>query len=450
MKMKNLILRYLLFYVVIVGLALSPVVSNSEDSIENLSLKDTIEMAIDANLNLKQSREEVKAAEETRKASITQFFPTLSSSYNYQHRNKELTQSLTGIGPSPNFVVRPDDQYTFVTSFNQPIFNGFSLINQYKVADLGLDAAEFSEKVTRQDVILDAKNAFYSVLKAEKLMGVAKQRVTQIAAQKDVAENFYEVGMSPLNDLLEAQASLANSRQAFIVAQNNLAIAKSQFNVVLRRPVNAPVEIEDILDYSPFVYDFDYCLGTAKENRLEITVADLEVEIAEKEVMLAKKDYFPSVNLRGNYTRTGDDYKAKGGEGISDSTSWEIQAVAEWEFWQWGRTHFGVREKLHRLSQAQYHRSQILDNIELEVKTSFLRTKESEKKIITVEKAIEQAKENFRINQERFKEQVATTTDVLDAQTLLSDTMTNYFTALYDFKISKAALYRSMGQEVME
>ncbi|MGD9411891.1 MAG: TolC family protein [Desulfobacterales bacterium] len=448
--MKNPVLRNLFFYVVIGCLALLPLVSNADDSIKTLSLKDTIEIAIDANLNLRQSREEVRAAEENRKASITRFFPTLSSSYDYTHRNKELTQELTGIGPSPDFIVRPDDQYTFVTSFNQPIFNGFTLINQYKVADLGLDVAEFGEKVTRQDVILDAKNAFYSALKAEKLMEVARQRVIQIAAQKDVAENFYEVGMSPLNDLLEAQASLANARQDFIVAQNNLAIAKSQFNLVLRRPVNEPVQIEDILDYSPFVYDFDYCLKTAKENRLEITVADLEVEIAEKEVALAKKDYYPSVNLRGNYTRTGDDYNAKGGEGISDSTSWEIQAVAEWEFWQWGRTHFGVREKLHRLSQAQYRRSQILDNIELEVKTSFLRTKESEKNIITVEKAIEQAKENFRINQERFKEQVATTTEVLDAQTLLSNTLTNYFNALYDFKISKATLFRSMGQEVME
>jgi len=407
-------------------------------------------MAIDANLNLKQSRQEVKAAEETRKVSITRFFPTLSTSYDYQHRNKELTQELTGIGPSPTFVVRPDDQYTFVTSFNQPIFNGFSLVNQYKIADLGLDSAEFSEKVTRQDVILDAKNAFYSVLKAEKLLEVANQRVTQIAAQKDVAENFYEVGMSPLNDLLQAQASLANARQGFTVAQNNLAIAKSQFNIVLRRPVNAAVEIQDILDYLPFVHDFDYCLDTARENRLEISIADLEIEIAEKEVELARKDYFPSVNLRGNYTRTGDDYKAHGGEGISDSASWQIQAVAEWDFWEWGRTHFGVREKLHRLSQAQYQRSQILDNIELEVKTAFLRTKESEDNIITVEKAIEQAKENFRINQERFKEQVATTTDVLDAQTLLSNTLTNYFNALYDFKISKATLYRSMGQEVME
>ena len=428
---------------------LFPMASYSADPAKALSLKEAIDSALEANLGLKRSQEEVRAAEQIRKSRITEFLPTLSSSYDYLHRNKELTQELTGLAGA-DFIVRPDDEYTFVTSFTQPIFKGFSLVNQYKIADLGLDAAEFNEKVIRQDVILDAKNAYYSVLKAQKLLGVAEQRVTQIAAQKDVAENFYEVGMSPLNDLLESQASLANARQDFIVAKNNLEIAKSQFNIVLRRRVNAPVTIQDILDYEPFVYDVEYCLSAARENRLEITVADLEVEIAEKEVKLARKDYFPSVNLTGRYTRVGDEYDVNGGEGISDSVSWDIQATAQWNFWEWGRTTFGIREKLHRLSQAQYLRSEIQDNIDLEVKTAYLRTKESEKNIITVEKAIEQAKENFRINQERFKEQVATTTDVLDAQTLLSDTLTNYFNALYDFKISKATLYRTMGQEVME
>jgi outer membrane protein len=282
------------------------------------------------------------------------------------------------------------------------------------------------------------------------LLEVSEQRVIQIASQKEVAENFFEVGMSPLNDLLQAQATLANARQGLIVAQNNLEIAKSQFNIVLRRPVNSPVALEDILDYTPFIHDIDFCLSSARDNRLEIKVADLEAEIAEKEVMLARKDYYPSINLTGRYTRIGDQYDVDGGEGISDAASWNIQATAQWDFWEWGRTSFGVKEKLHRLSQAQYRRAQILDNIELEVKTSFLRTKEGEKNIITVEKAIEQAKENFRINQERFKEQVATTTDVLDAQTLLSDTLTNYFNALYDFKISNATLFRAMGQEVME
>ena len=165
--MKVLILRNLFFYVTIGCFALLPLVSNADDSTEKLSLKGTIEKAIDANLNLKQSRQEVRAAEENRKSSITQFFPTLSASYDYVHRNREQFQELTGLATEPDFVVRPDDQYTFVTRFNQPIFKGFSLINQFKIADLGLDAAEFSEKVTRQDVILDAKNAYYSVLRTD-------------------------------------------------------------------------------------------------------------------------------------------------------------------------------------------------------------------------------------------------------------------------------------------
>jgi outer membrane protein TolC len=91
-----------------------------------------------------------------------------------------------------------------------------------------------------------------------------------------------------------------------------------------------------------------------------------------------------------------------------------------------------------------------IDNIHLEVKKAFLRTQEAEKAIQTVEKAIEQAKENYRINQERYKEQVGTATDVLIAQTLLSRTMTNYYSALYEFKIAKASLFRAMGQEVIE
>ncbi|MCP5046102.1 MAG: TolC family protein, partial [bacterium] len=124
--------------------------------------------------------------------------------------------------------------------------------------------------------------------------------------------------------------------------------------------------------------------------------------------------------------------------------------TANWNFWEWGRTRYGVKEKLSRLSQANYRKQDILDNIELEVKQAFLRTKETEKNITTVEKAIEQAKENLRITEERYKEQVSTTTDVLVAQTLLTETMTNYYNALYDFKIAKAVLYRAIGQEILE
>ncbi len=444
-------LRNLLFSVGM-GLIISysmPVLA--EEMTGTFNLTQTIAAALKANLELKQSKEEVDAALATKKARTTDFLPTFSARYGYIRRDQETTQALIGQqGEQIDVLINPDDEYNFVTSFSQPIFTGFALINQYKIASLGLDVAEISEKLTRQDIILDAKNAYYSVLKSQKLMAVAEDTVKQATAQKEVAENMYQVGMSPLNDLLQSQVQLANDKQRFITAQNNLEINKSQFNTLLRRPVNESVIIEDILDYTPFAHDINYCLAQANQNRLEIKVADLDVQIAEKDYELSKKDYFPTIDLVGTWTRRGTEWDVDGGDGIADKKFWDIRATASWDFWEWGRTRHGVKEKLSRLSQTKYSREDILDKIELEVKEAFLRTKESEKNITTVEKAIEQAKENLRITNERYKEQVSTTTDVLVAQTLLTETMTNYYNALYDFKIAKSVLYRAIGLEILE
>ncbi len=444
-------LRSLLFSIAIGVMISYPALVSAEETTATFNLIQTIEAALKANLGLKRSKEEVNAALATKKARTTNFLPTFSARYGYIRRDQATTQALIGQGgQSTDVIINPEDEYNFVTSFSQPIFAGFALINQYKIASLGLDVAEISEKLTRQDVILDAKNAYFSILKSQKLMAVAEDTVKQVSAQKDVAENMYQVGMSPLNDLLQSQVQLANDKQRFITAQNNLEISKSQFNTLLRRPVNAPVAIVDILDYTPFEHDINYCLSQADENRLELQVADLEVQIADKDYELSQRNYFPSIDLTGNWSRRGTQWDVDGGEGIADKQFWDIRATATWDFWQWGRTRYGVKEKLSRLAQAKYRKDEIIDNIELEVKQAFLRTKETEKNITTIEKAIEQAKENLRITEERYKEQVSTTTDVLVAQTLLTETMTNYYNALYDFKIAKAVLYRAMGQEILQ
>ena len=414
------------------------------------TLRQTIEAALEANLELKKSIDEIDAATANKNAATTEFFPTLNARYGYIKRDNPTRQTLgTGAG-QVDVLINPEKEYNFVTSFSQPIFNGFALYNQYKIADLGLDIAEYGERLTRQDIILDAKNAYYLILKAQKLLEVADDTVELITAQKEVAENMYQVGMSPLNDLLQSQVQLANAKQAYITAKNNLDITKAQFNTLLRRPVNSAVNVVDLLDYTPWEQDIDYCLTLAEELRLEIEVADLEVQVAEKDYKLSQRNFFPSVNLTGTWTMRGTDWDVDGGEGIADKDFWDIRATATWDFWKWGRTRYGVKEKLSRLSQAKLRKEQILDNIDLEVKEAYLRTQEAQKNITTIEKAIEQAKENLRITEERYKEQVSTTTDVLVAQTLFTETMTNYYNALYDFKIAKAILYRALGQEILE
>ncbi len=421
---------------------LFPVSSKAQEPVEFFTLKQTIESAIKANLGLKSSKEETAAAMAVKKARQTQFFPTLSASYQYNRLDASVE---TG-----GFVLSADEEYSFVTSFSQPIFTGFSLLRQYDIAKLGLDRAQVKEKLVRQDIILDAKNAYFQLLQNQKLHDIAQKTVVQIRAQKEVADNFYQVGMTPLNDLLQAQVELANAKQELIVAKNNLNNAESNFNTLLRRPINTPVVLKDILDYSPFEETLEYCLAEAEKNRFEIKIADMEIEMSQKEIQLAKKDYYPTIDLEGSYFKRGTEWDVDGGQGILDPSGWSIGAVAKWNFWEWGRTAYGVKEKHSRYSQAQLKKQEILDNIHLEVKNAYLRTQEAERAIKTVETAIEQAKENFRINQERYKEQISTQTDVLIAQTLLSRTMTNYYNALYAFKISKATLYRTIGQEIIE
>jgi outer membrane protein TolC len=428
-----------LFVSFIVALPVAfPAFSEAQEPAEILTLKQTIENAIKVNLGLQASREEVKATEATKKAQRTYFFPTLSATYRYDRNDGENT-------------LIPEKRYTFVASITQPLFTGFDLINRYKIASLGLDAAKIEERLVRQDIIFEAKNIYFELLRTQKLLNVAKETITQINSQKEVAENYYQVGMTPLNDLLQAQVELANAKQEHIIAKNNMENTESDFNTLLRRPIDTPVAIEDILDYSPFEKDLDYCFAEAEKNRLEITIADLNVEIGGKELKLARKDYYPYVSLEGNSYEVGTESDLSDPDrDITDHRGWDIRAVATWNFWEWGRTSYGVNEKVSRLSQAKLQKKEILDNIQKEVKKTYLRTKEAEKAIITVEKAIEQAKENYRINEERFKEQMATSTDILIAQTLLSRTTTNYYNALYAFQIAKAALYRAMGQEIIE
>ena len=85
------------------------------------------------------------------------------------------------------------------------------------------------------------------------------------------------------------------------------------------------------------------------------------------------------------------------------------------------------------------------DNIRLEVKDAYLSLREAEKNIQVAETAVVQAEENFRMNEERYKQQVATATDVFVAETLLTQARTNYFNALSDHNIAWARLERAMG-----
>jgi len=409
-----------------------------------LTLEESIKIALERSLSVKSAEQEIKAKEFQERSSRADFFPKLSTSYTYTRLDEDTVNDAKDSVLTKEFSPLQTDTYEFNVTATQPLFTGWSLTTLRELASLGVDTAKIKKEAVIEDLVLNVKEAYFGILKAEKLEKVAIQAEEQLEAHLRVAQAFYDVGIIAKNELLQTGVQMAQARQDLIRATNLVEITRSVFNKLLRRGLDKKVKIEDILDYHPVELTLDQCMEWAELNRPEIKELSLNVMSAEKGVEFSKSSYYPSVNLIGNYQRRADD-ALLGSDPGEDVDSWAIILKGEWAFWEWGKTRHDVAATRARLAKVKYLLTDIKDNIQLEVKKAHLYLTEAEKSIQVARTAVVQAEENFRMNEERYKQQVATSTDVLDAQTLLTQARTNYFNALSEHNIAWARLERAMG-----
>lgn len=407
---------------------------------EPLTLEESIKIALEKNLTLHSAVLEVEGSEFRRKEAITNFLPLWTGQYSYTRYNSPVSVGFGGIS---GLGAGSRDVYNLNSTVQQPLFTGGLNLANYRSAKLGVDLTKASVETTKRDIVLQVREGYFNILRAEKFLIVAEQQVKQFEAQLEVTKAFFDVGIVPKNDVLQAEVNLANARQSLVKAENDLATAKASFNSLLRREINALLQVVDILAYKPFPLGFEAALEEALRQRPEIKAAQFNIDQAKENVKVAKSGFFPTVNLAGNYARLSD------AAGLNDDMKderWTIQALATITLFNWGNTAYKVGENKVKVSQAEDSKTQLIESITLEVKNDYLNMLVAEKNIIVAEKSIEQAEENLRMNEERYKYQVATQTDVINAVTLLTQARVNYYSALSDFNIAKARLDRAMGR----
>jgi outer membrane protein len=415
----------------------------AQEAQKPLTLEESIKIAMERSLNLHSAVVGVAGSEFRRKEAITNFLPWWTGQYGYTRYDVPVTIGAVQVS-TPGLIVNTSrDVYNFNTTLNQPVFTGgFNLAN-YRSAKLGVDLSKTNVETIKRDLVLQVRVGYFNILRAEKFLDVAQQQVKQFEAQLGVTKAFFDVGIVPKNDVLQAEVRLANARQALVRAENDLATAKASFNILLRREINTPLEVVDILAYKPFPMGFEASLEEALRLRPEVKAAQINIDQAKENVKVARSGYFPTINLLGNYNRSSEEL---GLNGDLKYERWTIQALATFTLWNWGNTSFKVGESKVKVTQAEDSKTQLIDSITLEVKNDYLNMKGAEKNLSVAEKSIEQAEENLRMNEERYKYQVATQTDVLDAVTLLAQARVNYYGALSEFNVAKAQLERSMGR----
>jgi len=414
------------------------------------SLEESIQQAFKESSQLKAAQEAIQAAEFKKKQAQTGFLPKLSSQYSYTYIDKVPTVTLPAQDyglikiPESILTIGSQNNYAFYVTLEQPIFTGLALTRTYELAGLGLDISRIKFEQEKITLAYKVKEAYWNILRSQKIRTVAEQTVLQITDHVRVAQNFYNVGSIPLNDLLKSEVQLADARQNLIRAENSVLLARANFNSLLRISLEGETEVQDIFTFQPYLNSLETCQADALQKRLEIREIETQIEMARKNIQLAQSEYYPQVVIQSRYIKQGDTPDVSGNLYVQ-ADNWDVTAAMKWTFWEWGRTRYLVQEKTLQLGQVKESLIQIKDLIQLEVKEAYLSLREAEKNIGVAEKSIQQAEENFRISQDRYREQVTTSLEVLDAQTLLAQAKNNLYQALYAYNLAQSRLQRATG-----
>lgn len=424
-----------------------------------LNLNQAVSIALTRNLKMSDARLAIREEESKRRSSFSDFFPSLDLSYTaiadkyrqsgtvagfaVAHDSRRFYHALANPLNPNNYPYRIDPYRTFTLSatLTQPVYTGGKLLNNYKYYRLGVDYSELQYSVERQNLILQVYEAYYGMMKAEKLLDVANQSILALESLRNQTLEFYKAGVVPKVDVLSTEGQLAQARIQRTQSQTDIRRYRAELNNLLRYPQDVQLQIVQDYEQQPNQYEPPEIYRTAVSNRLEIRQANISMAQAMALVRASEADLIPQVQLQIQGSRTNDDWNPLDPEAIND---WKIQGYLSWGFNMF-RNRETVREQRALQGRAFVNRELEVENILKGVQQAYLDMKRSESDIADNRKAVIFRRENFRINQERYKEQVATYTEVLDAQRELAQAQGDYFSSLIDYRVNTAVLEREMG-----
>ena len=400
---------------------------------KTLNLSECVAIALDTNPQILYSQADIIEKEFLLSSTKKDLLPSLFFQYGYLY------------SPDAEPTISLEDYYSYSIGIEQPLYQGKALVTSVELGKLELEFSRSGMTQTKNDIVLSVHEAYYNLLKSRKFEEVASQSVEERKAHLKDARAFYNAGLIPKNDMLQSEVQLAGAEIEYLRAMNLSYMALARLNTLLRRPVETPLEVEDILKFEPSEVSWEDSVLQAKQHRPELRQSEIEVEQSEKNIILTRAPYLPAVYVSANYMKQGDSPLADDYPLFGSSEVKTAMATLEWRFWAWGQSKDKIAAARHNVKKNQEKQSELIDTIILQVREAFLDIKESEYNIGVTEKAIEQAEEDFRINQSRYKAQLSTTTNVLDAQTRLSRARISYYDALYNYRISLMRLAWATG-----
>jgi len=397
-----------------------------------LSLDDCLARARNHNPALRVTRKDVGIAHESIRQTDAALFPRIDAQGGYTAQLEAQAMKVAG-----QVMETQQPAYLFASlGVNYTLYDFGRREARRSSSRLNLDAVTFGLRNQEQEVSLHVVESYFGILETQRNITAATEELQTVEEHRRVAQALYDAGSVTRNDLLQAEVRLANARQQLLARRNLLKNQYLMLSHLTGIPAADPPQLAEPAPPAQLHTAPDRIV--AIRQRPDLLALRKVVEMSEQGVRESQSAFYPEL-----FSRLSLDYLEN--NKLREQTIYGATVGIKFNLFD-GFASTATRSKsVAAQSRATEQLRLAEEQAQLEIDTSANDLQVAFERIAVTKESIRQGEENLRINQNRYKERVGTATEVLDAQTLLTQARTEHYRALYDYQRAAARLRKATG-----
>lgn len=386
----------------------------SAHSLRALSMQEAIDKALQYSAKIQSQKSYVSAATYHKYSTYANFLPVIGSAYMYSFNAPSL---------SPSYML---NDINLNASFN--IFRGFKDYLTTKESSQNLNRQNLLLHSAKADVMLNTRLAYIKILQSKALLNTAQESVRLLGEQLKKADSFYQQGLRAKNEVLTMQLQLANSTISLESAKMNLTYALNELSNLLGESITLE-QVEEIQSVQLHEYQKQALMSQILAHNPDYLITKSQVQSAQIAFKTAKAQFLPQLDL------TGVKHWYIDGMGAANSyygLQSQVRLNLTLNLFNGLRDGFVYQVKKHDVFALTHNLTQHERNLALQLDGLLRDYATAISQLRISQGALDKAKENYKITNNRYLQNLSTYTELINAQLLLTSMQTNINQARYN------------------
>ena len=348
----------------------------------------------------------------------------------------------------PSFMKAAHDYRTNLqTSITQPLLRGFG--RDYTLSPLY--GAQFANRsacrglyLAQIRLILQTIHGMYEIARQRAFVALEQESLERIQKFCTSTQMKEKIGLCDALDVYRAETELKRAEESLDQSQDRLQDAKDSLRDILALPLDQPLDVDVLIDWTPSSVMVEQAIDVALKNRIEIDQAEDALSESYRLNCIAKKNLDPELNLVVDYSSFRRDEiltrawtnKRESKWGVGLTTSTDVLMLSETAAFE---------RSILATEDAERNLQQVNDNIILEVKRAIRGLKRAQTKIANQETQIENAHKEFYLSRLKFEHGLANNFDMVQAEKNLRSAENGLVSSVIDHKVGEFRLLAVLG-----